>query len=71
MVEAKDAYSEIQRYVELAQSKGSRRIKVWFMDDYFNFSHVKPIVDRLSKLTSLCIEAEGSSLIKTHICITW
>ena len=70
-LEAKDIYPEIQKYVELAATKGKRQIKIWFMDDSFQFSHVKPIVDKLSKLVSMAVHAEGSSLVKTHIFITW
>jgi len=71
-VDVKDIYSEILSHVTLAATKGSRLVKIWFMDDSFKFSHVKPIVDKLSKqLTFMQVEAEGSSLIKTHICVTW
>jgi len=70
-LEAKDIYFEIQKYVAQAATKGKRQIKIWFMDDSFQFSHVKPIVDQLSKLIDLNVHAEGSSLIRTHICITW
>jgi hypothetical protein len=71
MVDVKDVYSEIQKFVTLAATKGKREIKIWFMDDSFQFNHVKPIVDKLSKLFAMAIHAEGSSLIRTHIYIAW
>lgn len=70
-LDAKDIYPVIQKYVVQAATKGKRQIKIWFMDASFQFSHVKPIVDKLSKLVSMAVHAEGSSLVKTHIFITW
>jgi hypothetical protein len=70
-LDVKDIYPEIQKYVMQAMTKGKRQIKIWFMDDSFQFSYVKPIVEKLSKLVSLNVHAEGSSLIRTHIYITW
>lgn len=70
-LDAKDIYAEIQKYLTLAMSQGSREFTVWFMDDDFKFGHVKPIIDRLSSLLELSIHAEGSSFIRTHIVISW
>lgn len=70
-VDAKDVYQEILARISIAASWGERRITIYFLDGDFTFGHSKPIVDQLSKHTGLKIHAEGSSLIRTHICIEY
>ena len=68
-VDVKNIYEEIQGYIESAAAKGKRKIAICFLDDSFKFSHIKPIVERLSKNTGLSIHAEGGSIIRPHLYI--
>ena len=71
IVECKDVYNTIAECVMENVRMGERGVTIWFLDDFFEFNHVKPIVDKLSKMMSLSVHAEGSSLIRTHIVIKW
>jgi len=70
IIDAKDVYEEILKHIESIASKGEREIVICFLDDSFEFKHIKPIVEKLTKLTGLKIHAEGSALTRPCIYVT-
>ena len=69
--EVKDIYVAIEREVMECSSLGGRYLSVWFMGDDVDFSHLKPVVDKLSKTGLFKVTAEGGSVLKPHIRVEW